>query len=122
MIIMIVAYLAFIAYAAVLFVYAVAHDRPLAAIGILLSMAGLQFIALDTFRPAVAIVVAVSGLALVARDLFNILAPRLALAVIQRRVSQRPKSCAQILQHPRPASRVSYVSVRFRRTDQASGT
>lgn len=89
MILMIVAYVIFIAYAAGLFVYAVSHDRPLAAMGILLSLTGLQFIVLDTLWPAVAVAIAVSGLALVARDLFNVLMPRLALVVVQRRSTQR---------------------------------
>ncbi len=87
---MIVVYLLFIAYAAGLFVYAVSHDRPLAALGILLSITGLQFIVLDTLWPAAAIAIAVAGLALVARDLLNVLMPRLALAVVQRRSAQEP--------------------------------
>lgn len=85
MILMIVAYVLFIAYAAGLFVYAVFQDRPLAAIGILLSMTGLQFIVLDTIWPPASIAVALTGLGLVARDLANVLMPRLALAVVQRR-------------------------------------
>lgn len=85
---LIVAYVIFVVYAASLFVYAVARDRNRAAIGILLSLTGLQFVVLETLSPIVAIAVAAVGLALVARDLFEVLMPRLALALVQRRSVQ----------------------------------
>jgi hypothetical protein len=77
---LVIAYVAFIAYAAVLFVYAVSHERPLAALGILLSVTGFQFALMDTLSANLSIAVAVAGLVMVGRDVYQTLAPRFAFA------------------------------------------
>jgi hypothetical protein len=76
-------YMLFVAYAAGLFMYSVSHDRPWAAIGILLSVSGFQFAAMDTINTTVALGVAAVGLALVGRDLFAALQPRFAAAIVR---------------------------------------
>lgn len=82
---LVIAYLLFIAYAAGLFVYAAVRERSFAAIGILVSMVGLQFALFETTMPIVGIAIAGVGLLLIGRDLIDSITPRLALAVIQRR-------------------------------------
>jgi len=82
---LVIAYLLFIAYAAGLFVYGVVRERSFAAIGILVSMAGLQFALFETIVPVVGIGIAAVGLVLIGRDLLDSISPRLALAVVQRR-------------------------------------
>lgn len=78
-------YVALMMYAAGLFVYAVTHDRPWAAIGVLLSAAGFQFAALDTINPDVSIAIALLGLVFVGRDIVATVLPRLSLAVSRGR-------------------------------------
>jgi hypothetical protein len=80
---LIVAYVALMVYGAGLFIYAVTHERPWAAIGILLSMTGVQFALLNTLADAVAIGVAVSGVILVGRDVYLALAPRAAMMLVR---------------------------------------
>jgi hypothetical protein len=80
-------YVLLVAYAAGLFMYSVSHDRPWAAIGILLSVSGFQFAVMETINPTVAIGVAMAGLALVGRDLYAAFQPRLA-AVVSRTDSE----------------------------------
>ncbi|HUG16202.1 MAG TPA: hypothetical protein VMM78_14450 [Thermomicrobiales bacterium] len=74
-----IAYVALMAYAAGLFVYAVTHERPSAAIGILLSVSGFQFAVLKTVNPEISIAIALLGLVFVARDVVMSLLPRVAL-------------------------------------------
>jgi hypothetical protein len=81
--ILVIGYVALIAYAAGLFIYSVTHERRWAAIGILLSISGFQLAILETINPSVAIGISLVGLASVARDLIAVLQPRLAPAMIR---------------------------------------
>lgn len=78
----IIGYVLFVAYAAGLFTYSVTHDRPWAAVGILLSVSGFQLTVLETINSSVAIGGAVVGLLLVGRDLVTALQPKLSGALI----------------------------------------
>lgn len=71
-------YILFVAYAAGLFTYSVTHDRPWAAVGILLSVSGFQLTILETVDATLGLGIAILGLALVGRDLVIALQPRLA--------------------------------------------
>jgi hypothetical protein len=88
---LVIGYVAFVAYAAGLFVYSVTHDRRWAAIGILLSVSGFQLAIMETINPSVAIGIAVLGLASVARDLAQALQPRFATVLVRSvdRASER---------------------------------
>lgn len=77
----VIAYVAFMAYSAGLFVYAVTHNRPWAALGILLSVSGFQFAVLGTIDSAISIAIALVGLVFVARDVVTAMAPRLVLSL-----------------------------------------
>lgn len=81
----VVAYVALMAYAAGLFIYAVTHNRPWAAIGILLSVSGFQFAVQDTINADVSIAIALIGLALVGRDVITSILPQFASAHNRRR-------------------------------------
>jgi len=81
----VIAYVAFMAYAAGLFVYAVTHSRPWAAIGILLSVSGFQFAAFKTIDPGVSIAIALLGLTFVARDLLTAMLPLVAPGLYRQR-------------------------------------
>jgi hypothetical protein len=76
-VLIVIAYVAFIAYAAGLFIYSVTHDRPWAALGILLSVSGFQFALMDTVNADLSILVAVIGLLMMGRDVYIALSPRL---------------------------------------------
>jgi hypothetical protein len=80
-----VVYVAFLAYAAGLFIYSVTHDRPWAAIGILLSVSGFQFAALDTLNASVSIAIALVGLAFVGRDVISSMLPHIVPALTRDR-------------------------------------
>jgi len=75
---LIVAYVVFVVYAAGLFVYSVTHERRWAAIGILLSVSGFQLAIMETIEPTIAIGVTIAGLGSISRDLTTALQPRLA--------------------------------------------
>jgi hypothetical protein len=81
--ILVIAYVAFVVYAAGLFVYSVTHERRWAAIGILLSVSGFQLAIMETIEPTIAIGITIVGLVSVARDLALALQPRLATALIR---------------------------------------
>jgi len=83
--ILVIAYVAFIAYAAGIFVYSVAHERRWAAIGILLSVSGFQFTVMHTIAAPFALSTAFVGLGCVARDVSVALQPRLAVALARGR-------------------------------------
>ena len=80
---LVIAYVAFVAYAAGLFVYSVTHERRWAAIGILLSVSGFQLAIMETIEPSIAIGVTFVGLASIARDLALAIQPRLATVLIR---------------------------------------
>ena len=62
-------YIALVAYSAGLFTWSVAHGREAAAVGILLSISGLQLAILETINPGLGIGLAVAGLMFVGRDI-----------------------------------------------------
>jgi hypothetical protein len=64
----IIGYIALVAYAAGLFTWSVAHGREGAAVGILLSISGLQLAIMETVNPGIGIGMAISGLLIVGRD------------------------------------------------------
>ncbi|MEX1157623.1 MAG: hypothetical protein WEC79_01680 [Thermomicrobiales bacterium] len=64
----ILGYVALVVYAAGLFTWSVAHGRDGAAVGILLSISGLQLAIMETVAPGIAIAIAVAGLLAVGRD------------------------------------------------------
>ena len=82
-------YVLFVAYAAGLFAYSVTHDRPWAAVGILLSVSGFQLTVLETINPTVAIGIAIVGLLFVGRDLVSALQPRLSGALVSSHRDRR---------------------------------
>ena len=65
-----IAYVALVAYAAGLFTWAAAHNREGAAVGILLSISGLQLAVMETVEPAIGAGIAIAGLVVIARDIF----------------------------------------------------
>ena len=88
---LVIAYVAFVMYAAGLFMYSVTHERRWAAIGILLSVSGFQLAIMETIDPTIAIGITIIGVASVARDLASALQPHLATALIrtQHRAGER---------------------------------
>ena len=64
----IIGYIALIVYSAGLFTWSVAHGREGAAVGILLSVTGLQLAIMETLAPGIGIAIAVAGLVVVGRD------------------------------------------------------
>jgi len=64
----IIGYIALVAYAAGLFTWSVAHGREGAAVGILLSISGLQLAIMETVNPGIGIGMAISGLLIVGRE------------------------------------------------------
>jgi hypothetical protein len=84
----IVAYVAFLAYAAGLLVYCIRHDRPLPAIGILLSVAGFQLALSELILPAIGIAIAVAGLGCVGYDVVTTMRPHPKPAVVRRHMPQ----------------------------------
>ena len=65
---LIIGYIALVAYAAGLFVWSVAHGREGAAVGILLSISGLQLAVMETVNVNLGAAIAVFGLLVVGRD------------------------------------------------------
>jgi hypothetical protein len=65
----IIGYIALVAYAAGLFTWSVAHNREWAAVGILLTISGLQLAVLESVSPAVGVGIAVAGLVVIGRDI-----------------------------------------------------
>jgi hypothetical protein len=65
----IIGYVALVAYAAGLFTWSVAHGREGVAVGILLSISGLQLAIMETVNPGIGIGMAISGLLIVGRDI-----------------------------------------------------
>lgn len=80
---LVVGYIALVAYAAALFVYSVTHARNWAAIGILLSISGFQLAMMGTVPQEVGMGLAFAGLASIARDVVTVLQPRLAAVVLR---------------------------------------
>lgn len=76
----IVGYIALVAYAAGLFTWSVAHGREGAAVGILLSISGLQLAIMQTILPGLGIAIAVAGVLIVGRDIALALRGSLNLA------------------------------------------
>lgn len=66
---LILGYAALVAYAAGLFIWAVTHGREGAAVGILLSISGLQLAVMETVNVGIGAAIAVAGLLVVARDI-----------------------------------------------------
>ena len=64
----IIGYIVLVVYAAGLFTWSVAHGREGAAVGILLSVTGLQLAIMETLAPGIGITIAVAGLFVVGRD------------------------------------------------------
>jgi hypothetical protein len=64
----IIGYIALVAYAAGLFTWSVAHGREGAALGILMSISGLQLAIMETVHPTIGIALASAGLIVVGRD------------------------------------------------------
>lgn len=64
----ILGYIALVAYAAGLFTWSVAHGREGAALGILMSISGLQLAIMETVHPTIGVSLAVAGLIVVGRD------------------------------------------------------
>ncbi len=64
----IIGYIALVAYAAGLFTWSVAHGREGAALGILMSISGLQLAVMETVHPTIGISLAAAGLIVVGRD------------------------------------------------------
>jgi len=64
----ILGYIALVAYAAGLFTWSVAHGREGAALGILMSISGLQLAVMETVHPTIGIALTVAGLLVVGRD------------------------------------------------------
>jgi hypothetical protein len=83
-------YVAFVAYAAGLFIWTVVNNRQWAAVGILLSVSGFQLAALDTLSDTAGIAIALTGLACVGRDIVGVLLPKVEMALVrgQREVEQ----------------------------------
>lgn len=77
----IVGYIAFVAYASGLFMYSASHGRHWAAIGILLSVTGFQFVVLETISSGFGITIALIGLGCVGRDLAATVGPRVVTAL-----------------------------------------
>jgi hypothetical protein len=65
----IIGYIALVAYAAGLFTWSVAHNREPAAVGILLTISGLQLAVLESVSPAVGVGIAIAGLVVIGRDI-----------------------------------------------------
>jgi hypothetical protein len=65
---LIIGYVALIAYAAGLFIWSVAHGREGAAVGILISISGLQLSVMETVNVNLGAAIAVFGLLVVGRD------------------------------------------------------
>lgn len=66
---LILGYIALVVYAAGLFTWSVAHGREGVAVGILLSVSGLQLAVMETVNVNVGVGIAVSGLLIVGRDI-----------------------------------------------------
>lgn len=66
---LIIGYIALVAYAAGLFIWSVAHGREGAAVGILLSISGLQLAVMETVNINIGAAIAVAGLLIVGRDI-----------------------------------------------------
>ncbi len=81
----IIGYIALVAYAAGLFTWAVAHGREGAAVGILLSISGLQLAVLETLNASVGIAIMVAGLLVVGRDIVLTLRRNINLALAHAR-------------------------------------
>ncbi len=64
-----IGYIALVAYAAGLFTWSVAHGREGAAVGILLSISGMQLAIMETVTPGIGIGMTVAGLLIVGRDI-----------------------------------------------------
>jgi hypothetical protein len=76
----IVGYIALVVYAAGLFTWSVAHGREGAAVGILLSISGLQLAVLETVNINIGAAIAVAGLLIVGRDIVLTLRRNIQLA------------------------------------------
>ena len=69
-----------VVYAAGLFTWSVAHGREGAAVGILLSISGLQLAVLETVNINIGAAIAVAGLLIVGRDIVLTLRRNIQLA------------------------------------------
>lgn len=87
-------YIALVAYAAGLFTWSVSHGREGAAVGILLSISGLQLAILETVNPAIGIGLAIGGLLVIGRDIAITLRLGIRLAPVLARSSDRFKEPA----------------------------
>lgn len=65
----VIGYIALVAYAAGMFTWSVMHGREGAAVGILLSISGLQLAVMETVNINIGAVIAVAGLLMVGRDI-----------------------------------------------------
>lgn len=85
----IIGYIALVAYAAGLFTWSVAHGRESAAVGILLSISGLQLAIMETVNPGIGIGMAISGLLIVGRDIAISFRPNIPFAPAMVRSGER---------------------------------
>ncbi|MGH9175968.1 MAG: hypothetical protein ACRD1H_16500 [Vicinamibacterales bacterium] len=91
-----IGYVALVAYAAGLFTWAAAHNREGAAVGILLSISGLQLAVMETVDPAIGAGIAIAGIIVIARDIAMTLGGRVIhlAPAISRTRSARPDEIA----------------------------
>lgn len=86
----IIGYIVLVAYAAGLFIWSVAHGREGAAVGILLSISGLQLTALETVDVNLGAAITAFGLLIVGRDIVLTMRRNLHLApALARSSSER---------------------------------
>lgn len=83
----VIGYIALVSYAAGLFTWSVAHGREGAALGILMSISGLQLTIMETVHPTIGVALASAGLVVVGRDVVLAFrrSDRFALAFAQLR-------------------------------------
>ncbi len=82
---LVIGYIALVAYAAGMFTWSVAHGREGAAVGILLSISGLQLTVMETVNANIGVAITIFGLLVVGRDIVMALrrSQRLAPAFVR---------------------------------------